>query len=173
MDDIAMPLPGAAILSIRNLEVHFAQDEGLVRAVDGASFDLHPGKILGIVGESGCGKSVTARAVLQILDRPGRIVGGEIWFDRPGAPPLDIAHVDSASPAMAEIRGKEIALIFQEPMTSFSAHYTIGNQISEVITLHEPDSARSSCCAWSAFRGPSDASTSTRSSCPADSGSAP
>jgi len=137
MDDIATSLPGAPILSIRNLEVQFAQDEGLVRAVDGASFDLHPGKILGIVGESGCGKSVTARAVLQILDRPGRIVGGEILFDRPGAPPLDIARLDPASPAMADIRGKEIALIFQEPMTSFSAHYTIGNQISEVITLHE------------------------------------
>jgi peptide/nickel transport system ATP-binding protein len=137
MGDTTMSLPGAPILSIRNLKVQFAQDEGLVRAVDGASFDLHPGKILGIVGESGCGKSVTARAVLQILDRPGRIVGGEIWFDRPGAPPLDIARVDPASPAMADIRGKEIALIFQEPMTSFSAHYTIGNQISEVITLHE------------------------------------
>jgi peptide/nickel transport system ATP-binding protein len=137
-----MSLPGTPILSIRNLEVQFAQDEGLVRAVDGASFDLHPGKILGIVGESGCGKSVTARAVLQILDRPGRIVGGEIWFDRPGAPRLDIAHVDPKSPVMAEIRGKEIALIFQEPMTSFSAHYTIGNQISEVITLHEASAGK-------------------------------
>jgi peptide/nickel transport system ATP-binding protein len=142
MDDTTMSLPGAPILSIRNLEVQFAQDEGLVRAVDGASFDLHAGKILGIVGESGCGKSVTARAVLQILDHPGRIVGGEIWFDRPGLARLDIAQLDPRSPVMAEMRGKEIALIFQEPMTSFSAHYTIGNQISEVITLHEASAGK-------------------------------
>ena len=93
-----MSSTGTPIHSIRNLGVHFAQDEGLVRAVDGASFDLHPGKILGIVGESGCGKSVTARAVLQILDHPGRIVGGEIWLDRPGFSPVDIARLSPRSP---------------------------------------------------------------------------
>jgi ABC-type dipeptide/oligopeptide/nickel transport system ATPase component len=95
------------------------------------------GKILGIVGESGCGKSVTARAVLQILDHPGRIVGGEIWLDRPGLPAVDIARLSPRSPEMSAIRGKEVALIFQEPMTSFSAHYTIGNQISEAIAVHD------------------------------------
>ena len=179
MADTTMSLPGAPILSIRNLEVQFAQDEGLVRAVDGASFDLHPGKTLGIVGESGCGKSVTARAVLQIVDHPGRIVGGEIWFDRPGLARLDIAQLDPRSPEMREIRGKEIALIFQEPMTSFSAHYTVGNQISEAIRCtrqararREHASARSSCCAWSASRDPSGASTNTRSSYQAACGSA-
>jgi len=136
MVESTMSSVGTPILSIHNLAVHFAQDEGLVRAVDGASFDLHPGKILGIVGESGCGKSVTARAVLQILDHPGRIVDGEIWLDRPGLSPVDIARLGPRSPEMSAIRGKEVALIFQEPMTSFSAHYTIGNQIGEAIAVH-------------------------------------
>jgi len=137
MAEAQKPPAAEPILSVRDLEVHFAQDEGLVRAVDGASFDLHAGKILGVVGESGCGKSVTARAILQILDHPGRIVGGELWFDRPGHSCLDIARQDPRSATMVAIRGKEIALIFQEPMTSFSAHYTIGNQIGEVITVHD------------------------------------
>ncbi|MGH6816976.1 MAG: ATP-binding cassette domain-containing protein, partial [Hyphomicrobiaceae bacterium] len=117
----ALPQP---ILSVRGLETHFAQDEGLVRAVDGASFDLYPGKTLGIVGESGCGKSVTARSILQILDYPGRIAGGEIWLGRPDLPPVDIARLDPRGAEMRAIRGKEIALIFQEPTTSLSAHYT-------------------------------------------------
>src|SRR5207245_3593042 len=71
------------LLSVRNLKTHFSQDEGLVKAVDGVSFDMAPGATLGIVGESGCGKSVTARSILRIVDRPGRIVDGEIWFRRP------------------------------------------------------------------------------------------
>ena len=142
MAEPKIPPAAEPILSVRNLEVHFAQDEGLVRAVDGASFDLYSGKILGIVGESGCGKSVTARAILQILDYPGHIVGGELWFDRPGHSPLDIARQDPRSAIMAALRGKEIALIFQEPMTSFSAHYTIGNQIGEVITVHDATASR-------------------------------
>src|SRR5881628_2407461 len=74
-----------ALLSVRNLKTYFAQDEGLVKAVDGVSFDVTPGATLGIVGESGCGKSVTARSILRIVDRPGRIVEGEIWFRRPAA----------------------------------------------------------------------------------------
>lgn len=142
MAEPKMPPATMPILSLRNLAVQFAQDEGLVRAVDGAGFDLHAGKILGIVGESGCGKSVTARAILQILDHPGRIVGGEIWFDRPGHSTVDIARLDPRSATMAAIRGKEIALIFQEPMTSFSAHYTIGNQIGEVITVHDATASK-------------------------------
>jgi oligopeptide/dipeptide ABC transporter ATP-binding protein len=125
------------VLSVRNLETHFAQTEGLVRAVDGASFDLLPAKTLGIVGESGCGKSVTTRSILQILERPGLIVGGEIWLSRPGKPPVDIAKLDPRGREIRSIRGKDIALIFQEPMTSLSAHYTVGNQIGEAIRTHD------------------------------------
>lgn len=135
---------GAPLLSVCNLETHFAQDEGLVRAVDGASFDLWPGKTLGIVGESGCGKSVTTRAVLRILERPGRIVGGEIRLNRPGLPPVDLAQLDANSREMRGIRGKEIALIFQEPMTSLSAHYTVGNQIGEAIRAHNRNASQES-----------------------------
>jgi len=125
------------ILSVRNLATHFVQDEGIVRAVDGADFDLWPGKTLGIVGESGCGKSVMTRSLLQILERPGRIVAGEMWLDRAAAGRVDIARLSPRSAEMRSLRGKEIALIFQEPMTSLSAHYTVGNQISEAIRAHD------------------------------------
>ena len=131
------------LLSVRNLQTHFAQDEGVVRAVDDASFDLLPGKTLGIVGESGCGKSVTTRSILQILERPGKIVGGEIWLNRQSQPPVDLAKLDPNGRQMRDIRGKEIALIFQEPMTSLSAHYTVGNQIGEAILVHDPKADRS------------------------------
>jgi peptide/nickel transport system ATP-binding protein len=125
---------------VRNLKTHFAQDEGLVRAVDGVSFDLHPGTTLGVVGESGCGKSITARSILRIVDRPGRIVEGEIWFRRDGGagPAVDLATLPANGPEMRAIRGAEIALIFQEPMSSFSPVHSIGNQIVEAIRLHQP-----------------------------------
>ena len=128
------------LLSVRNLETHFMQDEGVVRAVDNASFDLAAGKTLGIVGESGCGKSVTTRSILQILERPGKLAGGEIWLNRVGQPSIDLAKLDPKGREMRAIRGKEIALIFQEPMTSLSAHYTVGNQIGEAILVHDPKS---------------------------------
>jgi peptide/nickel transport system ATP-binding protein len=134
--------PRAPLLSVRNLKTYFAQDEGTVKAVDGVNFDLYPGATLGIVGESGCGKSVTARSILRIVDRPGRIVDGEIQFRRPaanGGPGLtvDLARLDSNGTEMRSIRGAEIALIFQEPMSSFSPVHTVGNQIIEVIQLHQ------------------------------------
>ncbi len=138
MVEIAPHKSSAPLLSVRNLETHFPQDEGVVRAVDGASFDLLPGKTLGIVGESGCGKSVTTRSILQILERPGHIAGGEIWLNRPNAPAVDIAKLKPTGAEMRAIRGKEIALIFQEPMTSLSAHYTVGNQIGEAVLVHDP-----------------------------------
>jgi len=124
------------------LKTYFAQDEGTVKAVDGVSFDLYPGATLGIVGESGCGKSVTARSILGIVDRPGRIVGGEIRFRRQSAtrtaePAVDLAKLAPDGPEIRAIRGAEIALIFQEPMSSFSPVHTIGSQIVEVITLHQ------------------------------------
>jgi len=128
-----------ALLSVRNLKTYFAQDEGLVKAVDGVSFELYPEATLGVVGESGCGKSVTARSILRIVDRPGRIVDGEIWFRRPGTGELvDLAKLEPNGAQMRSIRGAEIALIFQEPMSSFSPVHSVGNQIDEAIRLHQP-----------------------------------
>jgi peptide/nickel transport system ATP-binding protein len=134
--------PRPPLLSVRNLKTYFAQDEGTVKAVDGVNLDLYPGATLGIVGESGCGKSVTARSILRIVDRPGRIVEGEIHFRRPAAnggsgATVDLARLDSNGSEMRSIRGAEIALIFQEPMSSFSPVHTVGNQIIEAILLHQ------------------------------------
>ncbi|MEO8714835.1 MAG: ABC transporter ATP-binding protein [Acetobacteraceae bacterium] len=133
---------GEPILSVRDLRTQYVQDEGVVRAVDGASFDLYPGRTLGIVGESGCGKSVTARSILRIVERPGRIVGGEIWLRRRDGAMLDLVRQKPDSTAMRAIRGGEIGLVFQEPMSSLSAFHTIGNQLVEAIRLHAPLSKR-------------------------------
>ena len=124
------------ILEVRDLKTYFTQDEGVVRAVDGASFALQPGKTLGIVGESGCGKSVTARSILRIVERPGKIEGGEIWLRREDGSRIDLTRLDPQGIEMRSIRGGEIGLVFQEPMTSFSAYHTVGNQIIEAILLH-------------------------------------
>lgn len=133
------------ILSVRGLKTYFKLDEGTVRAVDGVSFDLYAGRTLGIVGESGCGKSISARSILGIVDRPGRIEGGEIWLRREGSHEnadkgLDLLTLPLEGAEMRAIRGKEIALVFQEPMASFSHYYTIGNQIMEAILLHSATS---------------------------------
>jgi peptide/nickel transport system ATP-binding protein len=125
------------ILSVRDLQTYFFPDEGTVKAVDGASFDLYPGKTLGIVGESGCGKSVTARSILRIVERPGRIVGGSILLRREGTE-VDLTRLHPESAEMRHIRGGDIGLVFQEPMTSFSPVHTIGNQLIETIQLHQP-----------------------------------
>jgi peptide/nickel transport system ATP-binding protein len=137
------------LLSVRNLKTYFPQDEGVVKAVDGASFDLYPGRTLGIVGESGCGKSITARSILRILDQPGRIVEGEILFRRQKAgngvdadEVIDLTQLEAHGREMRAIRGAEIALVFQEPMSSFSPVHTVGDQIIEVISLHQQVSHR-------------------------------
>jgi len=136
------------LLSVRNLKTYFPQDEGTVKAVDGVTFDLNPGATLGIVGESGCGKSVTARSILRIVDRPGRIVDGEIHFRRPATDGgasgqvVDLTKLAPNGPEMRAIRGAEIALIFQEPMSSFSPVHSVGNQIIEAILLHQQVSRR-------------------------------
>jgi peptide/nickel transport system ATP-binding protein len=128
------------ILSVKDLKTHFFTDEGLVRAVDGATFDVKPAKTLGIVGESGCGKSVAARSILRIVERPGKIVGGEILLrvrsDSGQESVIDLTKLDSDSKRMRYIRGGEIALVFQEPMSSFSPVHTIGNQMIETIMIH-------------------------------------
>src|SRR5215472_10562232 len=123
------------ILTVRELKTYFFPEEGVVRAVDGASFDVYPGKTLGVVGESGCGKSVTARSILNLVEEPGRIVSGSIVLhDEFGT--IEIASLQANGQAMREIRGGTIAYVFQEPMSSFSPVHTIGNQIIEAILNH-------------------------------------
>jgi peptide/nickel transport system ATP-binding protein len=137
------PTPMAEpILSVRGLKTWFRQDEGIVRAVDGASFDLEPGRTLGIVGESGCGKSVTARSILRIVERPGKVEAGEILLHQASGKVVDLAQLDGQGRTMREIRGGEIGYVFQEPMSSLSAFHTIGNQLIEAIRLHSDLSKR-------------------------------
>jgi len=124
------------LLSVRDLRTSFFQDEGTTLAVDGASFDVAPGKTLGIVGESGCGKSVTAQSILRIVDRPGRIVGGEIVLTRGDGSQVDLVKLKPNGAEMRAIRGGDIGLVFQEPMTSFSPVHTIGAQLIEAVMLH-------------------------------------
>lgn len=132
------------ILSVRNLKTYFFQDEGVVKAVDGVSFDVHEGRTLGVVGESGCGKSVTSLSILRLVELPGRLVEGEIWLRRAGSAgnsaAVDLAALDPNGKEIQSIQGKEIALIFQEPMTSFSPVHTIENQIIEAIQAHQTQS---------------------------------
>ena len=137
MPDAPRPVADpAAILEVRDLRVHIDSDEGLVRAVEGVTFKVAPGRTVGIVGESGCGKSVTARSILRIEDERSRIVGGNILLRRRGGGVEDLTQLPAGSKRMREIRGREIALIFQEPMTSFSPVHTIGSQIIETVRLH-------------------------------------
>jgi peptide/nickel transport system ATP-binding protein len=133
------------LLQIRDLKVQFPLEEGVVRAVDGVSFGVLPGQVLGIVGESGCGKSVTMKAILQIIEPPGRITGGSILYRKgldgstTGEGMVDLVDLASFKPNSAQmkaIRGAEIALIPQEPMASFSPVHTVGSQIIEAILLH-------------------------------------
>ncbi len=141
------------LLSVEDLKTYFYADEGITKAVDGASFEVFQGKTLGVVGESGCGKSVTARSILRIVERPGKIVDGKILL-RQGSgdggqgagktrgvarteTETDLATLNSDGKEMRSIRGKEIGLVFQEPMTSFSPVHTVGSQIIEAILLHQ------------------------------------
>ena len=119
------------LLDIRGLRTQFFTDDGLARAVDGVSYSLEKGETVGVVGESGCGKSVTALSVLRLIpDPPGKIVAGEIVFEG-----TDLLQISSAD--MRRIRGNDISMIFQEPMTSLNPVFTIGNQITEAVRLHQ------------------------------------
>ena len=131
MAETSLPL-----VSVRDLVIEFRLDQGTIRAIEGVSLDLHAGRVLGVVGESGCGKSVTARAMLGIIDRPGRVVSGRILLDPGTAKEQDLATLPNDSRAFREVRGKRIGLIFQEPMTALSNHYTVGNQLIEAIRAH-------------------------------------
>ena len=117
------------LLEVKNLQTHFPTRAGLVRAVDGVSFYIDRGELLGLVGESGCGKSITALSIMRLIAPPGRIVGGEISFD--GRNLLKLSDSE-----MRAIRGNDIAMIFQDPMTSLNPVFTVGEQIAEALRLH-------------------------------------
>ena len=120
----------AALLEVKNLRTHFYTIEGEVKAVDGVSYDLQPGEILGLVGESGCGKSVSAMSVMRLIPwPPGKILDGEVLFDG-----VDLLQLEEEE--MRKIRGKEIGMVFQEPMTSLNPVLTIGKQLTETMELH-------------------------------------
>ena len=124
------------LLRVDDLKTHFHTRDGVVRAVDGVSFDVMPGQTLAIVGESGCGKSVTAMSILRLLPMPpARIAGGRIEFEGRNL-------LDKTEPAMRDMRGNLISMIFQEPMTSLNPVLTIGRQIAEVLVLHRGLSER-------------------------------
>src|ERR1700726_2822400 len=123
--------PGRTILEIDNLQTHFFTPTGVVRAVDGVSYSVRSGETLGVVGESGCGKSVTALSILRLVaNPPGRIVGGAIRFE--GADLLERSEGE-----MEAIRGNDISMIFQEPMTSLNPLLTVGRQIGETLRMHQ------------------------------------
>jgi oligopeptide/dipeptide ABC transporter ATP-binding protein len=148
--------PTTPLLEVHNLKTHFMLQQGIVRAIDGVDFTIGRGQTVGLVGESGCGKSVLARSILRIVPPPGRIVEGEIIFHRSPTDSayhnthrdttkvvdvIDLVKLDSKGAEIRDIRGGEISMVFQEPMTSLSPVHTIGNQIIEAILLHQDVSA--------------------------------
>lgn len=123
------------ILKVNNLGVNFFNNEGVVKALNGVTFSVQKGQSVGIVGESGCGKSVTAYSILRLLPSTAKIISGSIEY-RKGEEVIDITQLDPDDIAMRKLRGAEISMIFQEPMTAFSPVHTIGNQICEAILYH-------------------------------------
>jgi oligopeptide/dipeptide ABC transporter ATP-binding protein len=139
------PIANNAILEVTELRTYFHTQEGVLKAVDGVTFDVLRGRILGVVGESGCGKSVTAQSILQIVPPPGKIESGKITYHRrlshdglgEWVEAVDLTALPPRSQMMRSIRGGEISMVFQEPMTSLDPVYTVGDQIMEAITLHQ------------------------------------
>jgi peptide/nickel transport system ATP-binding protein/oligopeptide transport system ATP-binding protein len=120
-----------ALVEVKNLKTYFYTEEGVVKAVDGVDYEIYPGETLGIVGESGCGKSVTSLSIMRLVESPpGRIEAGEINFGG-----RDLTKITEKE--MRKIRGNDISMIFQEPMTSLNPVYTVGDQIMEAIMLHK------------------------------------
>ncbi len=118
------------LLEVKNLKTYFFTDDGVVKAVDGVDFEVSPGEILGLVGESGCGKSVTSFSILRLVDDPGEIVEGEIYFDGRNLLELDMAE-------MVNMRGDRISMIFQQPQSSLNPVFTVGAQVAEVFQIHK------------------------------------
>ena len=139
-----MTMDKQALLELVDLRVSFPLDEGVVQAVDGVSLTLNRGRVLGVVGESGCGKTVTAQTILRIVPPPGRIDSGQILLNEVKSSSdhsvvtesVDLAQLNPTGRQIRKIRGKEVAMIFQEPMSSFSPLHTIGNQLMEAVLLH-------------------------------------
>jgi peptide/nickel transport system ATP-binding protein len=133
------------ILTVKDLKVYFHLDEGLLKAVDGVDFTVKRGRTLGLVGESGCGKSVTAQAILRIVPSPGEVKGEVVLYRNGGGTTgdlIDLIQLDPRGREIRAIRGGEISMIFQEPMKAFSPVHTIGNQIMEAILLHATQDKR-------------------------------
>ncbi len=135
----------SSVLKVKDLRTYFYTDIGISRALNGVSFDIPTGKVMGIVGESGCGKSVTALSIMRLLPKAGRIIEGTISYFRKtqgngssgSVEEVKLNELEAMGPQMRHIRGAELAMIFQEPMTSLNPTYTIGEQISETIILHQ------------------------------------
>lgn len=126
------------LVEIRDLQTHFFTDDGIVKAVEGVDLDVYPNRTLCILGESGCGKSIMARSILRIVDAPGRIVGGSIKYRNAEGRTIDLATAKQGTKELRQIRGQDIAMIFQEPMSSLGPIQKIGKQITETILLHRP-----------------------------------
>jgi len=127
------------VLKVEDLHTYFHTTLGTVRALNGVTYTVPRGKVLGIVGESGCGKSVTSLSIMQLVPPPGKIEQGKIWFraERLGGEWIEVTQLDRHSEEMHHIRGNEIGMIFQEPMTSLNPVFTIGQQIEEAVQLHQ------------------------------------
>jgi oligopeptide/dipeptide ABC transporter ATP-binding protein len=118
------------LLEVRNLRTHFFTEDGVVKAVDGVDFQVFPGEVLGLVGESGCGKSVTSLSIMRLIGQPGKIIEGEIIFD--GQDMLKLSEVE-----MTHIRGNRISMIFQQPQSALNPVFRVGDQIGEVLKIHQ------------------------------------
>lgn len=140
----------APLLQIRNLKTYFYTEDGVVRAVDGVDLDVYPGEVLGLVGESGCGKSVTSLSIMRLIAPPGRITEGEILLN--GVNLLGLPENE-----MIKVRGNRISMIFQQPQTALNPVFRVNDQIGEVLNIHqdfgkEAGRARASnCLRWSVF----------------------
>ncbi|MBZ0296763.1 MAG: ABC transporter ATP-binding protein [Anaerolineae bacterium] len=129
------------LLDVENLKTQLPLDEGVLKAVDGVSFQIHRGETMGLVGESGCGKSMTVQTIMRIAPNFAEI-SGSVTFHRPNGDVVDLTTLNPYGSEMRSIRGGEVAMIFQEPMTSFSPLHTIGNQLIEAVRIHRPVSKR-------------------------------
>mgnify|MGYP001467084748 CR=1 FL=1 len=125
------------VIEINSLKTFFYLEEGVFPAIDDITFNIKKNKTLGVVGESGCGKSVTALSIMRLIENPGKIVSGEIMFKKKNNKDIDLLKINPMSKTMRSIRGNDISMIFQEPMTSMNPVFTIGDQIVEVIRLHK------------------------------------